>query len=403
MLSQQTINIVKSTAPILAEKGIEITQTMYKNLFANEPKIKMLFNQSHQRSGAQPKALANAVYAYAQNIDNLTVLSQAVDIMVTKHVANHVKPEHYPIIAKYLIAAITEVLNPRDEVLNAWAEAYGFLADLLIQKESELYAKQANQTGTWQGFKSFIIDQKVAETSEVTSFYLKPQDGKHLSPALAGQYITVKINHPLHGQMMRQYSLSAADEYAYRITVKKEQRNASHPGIVSNFLHQHINEQDEIAISAPTGSFLLKPQETAKPIVLISAGVGITPMLNMLNFLHQSGTTQPVYFIHATQNSQSQILAHEIDDIANKMPNLAVFYCYSLPQNEDIQHMRVHRHGYVTQDWLDEILPTKECDYYFCGPHGFMQHTYQILKNWKIKPEHINYEFFGPEEVLENT
>ncbi|WP_235842365.1 FAD-binding oxidoreductase, partial [Cysteiniphilum halobium] len=191
-------------------------------------------------------------------------------------------------------------------------------------------------------WNDYIIDRKVTENSEVTSFYLKPQDGKTLAPSLAGQYITVRINHPQHGQMMRQYSLSAANKNSFRITVKKEQRHASHQGIMSNFLHHSINEQDEISISAPTGSFLLKPQVTPKPIVLISAGVGITPMLNMLSFLHQSGTTQPVYFIHATQNSQSQILPNEVDNIAKRMRNLAVFYCVIAYRKIRIFKARLH-------------------------------------------------------------
>ena len=140
-LSAGTITIVKSTAPVLKEHGVAITKRMYERLFV-DPAIKGLFDQAAQASGEQPRRLAAAIVAFAQNIDNLGALGPAVERMATRHVETHVKPEHYPAVAGALLPAIGDVLGEAatDEVLAAWGEAYWFLADVLIGRETEIYA-----------------------------------------------------------------------------------------------------------------------------------------------------------------------------------------------------------------------------------------------------------------------
>ena len=140
-LSAETIAIVKSTAPALQIHGFAITTRMYERLF-EDPKIKALFDQAAQISGEQPKRLAGAILAYAKNVDNPAVLASAIERMASRHVATHVKPEHYPAVANALLPAIRDVLGDAatDAVLNAWGEAYWFLADVLIAREKELYA-----------------------------------------------------------------------------------------------------------------------------------------------------------------------------------------------------------------------------------------------------------------------
>lgn len=140
VLTPETIAIVKATAPALQEHGVAITTAMYRRLFQDE-KIKALFDMAAQESGEQPKRLAGAILAYAQNVDKLQNLTAPVQRMVARHVETGVKPEHYPAVAEALLPAIREVLGEAatDEVLAAWGEAYWFLADILIGKESELY------------------------------------------------------------------------------------------------------------------------------------------------------------------------------------------------------------------------------------------------------------------------
>jgi nitric oxide dioxygenase len=144
MLSQNTIEIIKSTVPVLKEHGVEITTTFYKNMFANHEEIKGMFNMARQESGEQPKALAMTILAAAQNIDNLEALLPAVKNIAGAHVNSKVKAEHYPIIGKNLLEAIKEVLGDAatEEVINAWGEAYEVIAKVFIDIEKEMYIDQ---------------------------------------------------------------------------------------------------------------------------------------------------------------------------------------------------------------------------------------------------------------------
>jgi nitric oxide dioxygenase len=144
MLSQNTIEIIKSTVPVLKEHGVEITTTFYKNMFANHEEIKGMFNMAKQESGEQPKALAMTILAAAQNIDNLEALLPAVKNIAGAHVNSKVKAEHYPIIGKNLLEAIKEVLGDAatEEVINAWGEAYEVIAKVFIDIEKEMYIDQ---------------------------------------------------------------------------------------------------------------------------------------------------------------------------------------------------------------------------------------------------------------------
>ncbi len=140
-LSAETIAIVKSTAPALQQHGLAITQRMYERLFV-DPEIKALFDQAAQASGEQPRRLAGAILAFAQNVDKLDVLGPAIERIAARHVETHIKPAHYPAVANALLPAIKDVLGDAatPEVLSAWGEAYWFLADVLIARETEIYA-----------------------------------------------------------------------------------------------------------------------------------------------------------------------------------------------------------------------------------------------------------------------
>ncbi len=137
MLDQKTIETVKQTAPLLKEKGEQITIRMYEILFTRYPQTKELFKNAPED---QYKRLANAIISYAANVDNLNALQNAIEKMARKHVETNVKPEHYPLVKDALLSAIKEILNPTEEVINAWDKAYDFLAQVLINREKELYS-----------------------------------------------------------------------------------------------------------------------------------------------------------------------------------------------------------------------------------------------------------------------
>ncbi|RDU69263.1 bacitracin resistance protein BacA [Helicobacter cholecystus] len=141
MLDQKTIEIVKSTAPILRERGEEITKEFYRDMFERYPEVKSMFDMNKQKDGSQPKALANAVWNAAINIDNMENMRAFVSKIGVTHVKSQVKPEHYPIVGECLLKAVKTVLNVDDEVINAWEKAYDELAKFYIQIEEELYQK----------------------------------------------------------------------------------------------------------------------------------------------------------------------------------------------------------------------------------------------------------------------
>lgn len=143
MLSDKTKEIVKTTAPILQDKGVEITTRMYERLFSEYPETKVLF--ANTKDG-QADRLANAVLAYAQNIDKLEALGPSIAAIAKKHVAVKVQPEHYPIVGTVLLAAMQDVLGDaaNDEIIAAWKEAYFFLADIFIGEEKGLYNEASN-------------------------------------------------------------------------------------------------------------------------------------------------------------------------------------------------------------------------------------------------------------------
>ncbi|MGM9927440.1 MAG: NO-inducible flavohemoprotein, partial [Bacillus sp. (in: firmicutes)] len=293
MLSQQTISIIKSTVPVLEVHGQQITSVFYKNLFQSHPELLNIFNTTNQAKGRQPNALANTVYAAAQYIDQLEVLLPAVKQIAHKHRSLAVKPEHYPIVGEFLLAAIKEVLGDAatEEILSAWGEAYGVIADVFISVEKEMYEEAG-----WDGAKAFIVSDKVVESELITSFYLKAADGKKLPAFIPGQYVTVTVN--IDGEqytMNRQYSLtSKPNEEYYRISVKRD-------GKVSTYLHDEVQVGDSLLLTAPAGDFILNENEQ-NPLHFIAGGVGITPFMSMLHTLADQQTNRAVSVIHAVKN-----------------------------------------------------------------------------------------------------
>lgn len=187
MLSNAQRALIKATVPLLETGGEALITHFYRTMLGEYPEVRPLFNQAHQASGDQPRALANGVLMYARHIDQLQELGPLVAKVVNKHVSLQVLPEHYPIVGTCLLRAIREVLGEQiatDEVLEAWGAAYQQLADLLIEAEESVYAASAQADGGWRGVRRFRVARKQAESEEITSFYLEPVDGQPL-PATA--------------------------------------------------------------------------------------------------------------------------------------------------------------------------------------------------------------------------
>ena len=396
MASQKTIDIVKSTAPVLEQHGETITTVFYKRLFKNHPELKDVFNMTHQQQGTQPKVLANAVFKYACHIDKLALLGDTVESIAQKHSSLSIAPAHYPIVGENLLAAIKEVLGDAatPEIMNAWEEAYGDLAAIFVSREEELYKEKENSTGGFRGKKEFIVFKKIQESEVITSFYLKRKDNSPLPKFKPGQYITVTIDIPnTEHKHTRNYSLSTVHNNDYlRISIKKEAGNPN--GIVSNYLHKTLNEGDTILAGMPSGDFVLK--ENDKPVVLLAGGVGITPILSMYTHLTQN-TEKEISIIQCAIDSKSQAFQSEIQEKANSRTTTTVLSAPSLSDQIGKTH---DFNGFLTKEILINLGISKDSEFYFCGPTPFMANVITILKSLGVSKENINYEFFGPAEEL---
>ncbi|MCE3232929.1 MAG: hmp [Rickettsiaceae bacterium] len=407
MLSQQTIAIVKSTAPILAEHGEALTKHFYKRMFSHNPEVAPFFNPAHQTAGKQQRALAGAITAYAANIDNLEVLGGAVELIAQKHASLMIKPEHYPIVGENLLASIREVLGEgaTDEVVNAWGEAYGFLADILIGREKQIYDENAKKSGGWEGFKKFNVIRKVKESSNITSFYLAAADGALLPEFKPGQYITVRVATPNGQTTMRNYSLSdKPGQDWFRISVKREVgADANTPeGYTSNLLHNTIDVGNELEIAPPCGEFFLDVSEQhQRPLVLLAAGVGITPLMSILLTSMDVMPEREIVFIHGCLNEDVQAFKGAIDELASKHPKLKVHYRYSDPAKPGVIRAVNASTGFIDAELIESFVPERDADYYFCGPQPFMISIYHKLLKWGMPPAQVHFEFFGPRQELE--
>ncbi len=401
MLSDRTIRTVKSTAPVLRERGVDITRRMYERLFQDEH-IKQLFNQAHHGSDSQPKALAGAILAYATHIDHLADLGPVVERITEKHVALQIHPEHYPYVGRALLGALKDVLGQAatEEVLSAWTEAYEFLADILMKREAELYEADSKAPGGWAGWRDFTVDRVVPECEIIKSFYLKSTDGGPIMLFRPGQYLTFQFDVPGHGQLVRNYSLSCAPGRGYyRISVKREgppqDRPDMPPGLASNYQHDQVRPGTTLRVSAPAGDFCLN-EESNQPVVLLSGGVGLTPLVSMLETIVARGVTRPVWYVHAAVNGREHAMKQHLQEIAaaHHTVRLAVFYEFPTP--EDVQGRDYDQSGRITMEWLKRSVPISEADFYFCGPKGFMRMLALGLRALEVKEDRIHFEFFGP-------
>lgn len=391
MLTIENRAIIKATVPLLEAGGDALITYFYKTLLEDNPAIRPYFNQANQASGVQARALARAVLLYARHIDDLTPLTALVTRVVNKHVALQILPEHYPLVGAGLLAAIRTVLGAEiatDAVIHAWGLAYGELAGLFIAAEEQLYAEKERATGGWRGARLFRIARKVAESDEITSFYLAPVDGGPVLASLPGQYITLRV--VIDGQEARRnYSLSAeANQDGYRISVKREAY-----GKVSNYLHSLV-ENDTLDLFPPSGDFTLL--DSTRPLALISGGVGITPTLAMLQAALRSG--RDVHFIHAARHGGVHAFREHLALLAARHPRLRVFYSYGESRAGDVAPTAV---GSLTQELLGEWLPAdRNIDAYFLGPTGFMQSVRRSLKALGVPEAQSRFEFFGPAQAM---
>lgn len=401
-LSVSTIAIVKATVPALEAHGLEITRLMYARMFQNEA-ISDLFNQSHHgETGSQPKALAAAVIAYARNIDHLGVLGGAVERIAQKHVALNILPEHYPFVAEALIGAIGDVLGAAatPEILAAWGEAYWFLAELLIGREATVYRELAAQPGGWNGWRDFRVEKVRDESSIIRSLTLVPADDGKVMRHKPGQYLGFALNLPGVRPLRRNYSISCApNDRAYRITVKREATPGVPAGAASNWLHDHATPGTVLRAAAPAGDFFLDTASN-EPVVLVSGGVGLTPMVSMLETIAATQPNRATWWVHGALNGRVHAMREHVAGLAAGTPGVKATTFYADPQEADVARHHFDVEGLVSARWLTANTPSAKATYYLCGPKPFLRSLVTGLLDEGVAADRVRYEFFGPADEL---
>lgn len=401
-LSPTTIQLVKATVPALEAHGLEVTRRMYERLF-QDTAIRELFNQSHHGdAGSQPKALADAVLAYARNIDNLAVLGGAVERIAQKHVALNILPEHYPFVAQALLGAIQDVLGDAatPEICAAWGEAYWFLAELLIGREGAIYRDIASQPGGWNGWRDFVVESVTEESEIIRSFVLRPADRKPVLRHQPGQYLGFLFEVPGYGVLKRNYSISCGpNDRTYRITVKREATPGIPPGLVSNWLHDQVWLGTVIKVTPPAGDFFLEPSHTA-PVVLVSGGVGLTPMMSMLEAISETTPDRPTWHIHGALNGRVHAMGVKTRQLAARTKGIRTHIFYADPHADDQLGEHYDEAGLINAEWLAQHTPFDDATYFLCGPKAFLRALVNGLIANGLSSNRIRYEFFGPTEEL---
>ena len=391
MASPKTLEIVKATVPVLEEHGTAITTVFYKNMFNQHPELLDIFNETNQKLGRQQTALAMTVLAAAKHLDKLAVLLPQVTQISHKHRALQILPEHYPIVGHHLIGAIKEVLGEaaNDDIIDAWTEAYDEIADVFIQLEKTMYEQEM-----WEGFAPFKITKKVEAATDIAAFTVVPaNDDIDLSKLSlsAGQYITVKADPEDSDHLaLRHYSLySATSDKGIQFAVRRDNRN-EHYGLVSNHLHDHLDVGDTILLSAPAGDFELNQdliQQNDIPLVLVSAGVGVTPILSMLEAQVTANPKRPIIWVYACQNKEHHAFDSKVNELLAAADNVE-------------KHIFYFESGQILDEaWLANL--PKPADIYVCGSMMFMESIIDGLMALDHGVDSVHYEPFGPKMSLE--
>ncbi|MEU1479409.1 globin domain-containing protein [Streptomyces sp. NPDC005760] len=402
MLSAESTAVVRATLPAVAGALDEITTRFYGAMFRDRPELlDGMFNRGNQASGAQRRALAGSIAGFATALldDPDTRPDTLLDRIAHKHAAVGVTDDQYTIVHKYLFGAIAEVLGDAvtSEVAAAWDEVYWLMAGALIGREARLYQDAAVEPG--KVWRRWTVVERRTETPDTVSFLLRPADGEPAPPARAGQYVSVRVLMADGVHQVRQYSLSSdPGDDLRRITVKRVAGTAGEPdGEVSHLLHEQVGAGDELTLSAPFGDiFLDDADDSADPVVLVSAGIGCTPMTGILAHLAATGSPRPVLALHADRSPAEHALRAETRELVGQLPGARVVFWYEQPGTEEPDA----RTGLMDLDGIE--LP-ENATVFLCGPLPFMREVRGQLLRAGVPARHIRYEVFGPDLWLPGT
>ncbi|BCY08310.1 globin domain-containing protein [Actinoplanes sp. L3-i22] len=388
MLSKTARPLVQQTLPTVGANIHTIAERFYAHMFEAHPELHDgVFNRGHHAEGSQPKSLALSVIVFAEALvtNPGRLPGRLLTRVAHKHASLGIRPEQYQIVHEHLMWAMRDVLGPliTPETLLAWDEVYWLMAYALINRERGLYsARGVTAERVWRRWR---VAEKINETGDVVVFVMRRMDDRLVKTSLPGQYVTVQAPMPDGNRQPRQYSLIRADDGEHRyFAVKRD-------GEVSNFLHDHVQPGDELTLSIPYGDVVL--DDSGRPVIFISAGIGVTPMAGMISHLVAAGSRLPVMLLHADTSEATFPLRRQIVDDLAHLPKSELHVWYEHGGPETLPVTSAHS---GTLD-LGEVPRPKRALYYLCGPLPFLEMVRGTLLERGVAPRDIQYEMFGPD------
>jgi nitric oxide dioxygenase len=386
--------VIEATLPAVAENIEEIATRFYAHLFGEHPELfDGVFNRGNQAERTQQMALAGSVAVFASSL--VKVPEQLPDHLLSriahKHASLGISPALYDVVHDNLFWAIVDVLGAAvtPEVAAAWDEVYWLMAYALINQERGLYSARGVRPETvWREWE---VAERIDETPDVVTFRVRRTDHRLVRTSLPGQYVTVQVPMPDGVRQPRQYSLTRADDGEYRQFSVKRVRGGDKPdGEVSNLLCDTAGVGDRLTMSVPFGDVVLN--DSGRPVVFASAGIGITPMAGMLSHLTAAGSQLPITLLHADVDEQSFALRGQVLADLQKLPDAVAHVWYERGADSTLP-VEVHA---GKMDLSDVLLPD-DATYYLCGPLPFMQAVRSALIDRDVPSRDIQYEVFGPD------
>ena len=365
----------------------EVTQprvTCFKlGIRLEEPRMPALF-YSHGRPGFYVRVLEEGEVGAGDGIERIAVGPRAMSVREVS--ALLYLPGHSP-------AGLRRALSI-PALSDGWR---GSFEALLRQHERGAAGNEGlarpSTPPAWPGLRAFRVAAARRESSSVRSFVLEPVDGEPVPEFLPGQFLALKLR-PSEAPtaLLRSYSLAAPpDQRVYRIAVKREAG-----GRGSAFLHDRVAVGDVLEVGAPRGDFTLDLEATG-PVVLLSAGVGVTPVLAMLGALARAGNRRPLWWLHGARSGAEHAFAAEARELLSRLPGARSHVRYSRPQPDDRKGLDYDKPGRIDVDTVLGLGAPREADFYLCGPSAFLRDLTAALLGWGVLPERLHREVFGPE------
>ena len=392
LLSERSAAVVAATAGVVAAHAEQITARFYPRMFAEHPELLRVFNQGNQATGEQSRALAASVVAYAVHLidPEAPPFDRVLERIAYKHISLGIRPEQYTIVGYHLLGAVGEVLGDAvtPAIADAWNEVYWLFATQLVAEEARLYQQAGVDPA--RPLRPYRVVRKIEETQDVISLILEPADEAGLPEISPGQYVSVFVDLPNGQRQPRQYTVSStALGNRLQITVRRVRgANGAPDGQVSTYLNDHITVGETLEVSAPAGDFVV--QSSDGPLLLASAGAGITTVLPIVEHIARTQPNRTVIVAHADRTAQDHALRDTVLHVGRQLDNFTAYTWYETVGPDD------HRSHQGFMDLTEIPLPAN-IQVFTCGPLPFMRHIRSTLLDRGVPADSIRYEVFGPD------